>query len=60
MENVQDAFIHGCRAYSGTGSFLELRGETTRGILLVGNQLTAAKNSFVLKKGTQKKAVVEK
>ncbi len=60
MENVQDAFIHGCRAYPGTGSFLELRGKTTRGIVLIGNQLTSAKNSFVLKNGAQKKAVVEK
>jgi len=60
MENVQDAFIHGCRAHPGTGSFLELRGKTTKGILLIGNQLTAAKNSFVLKNGAQKRAVVEK
>jgi polygalacturonase len=60
MENVQDAFIHGCRALPGTGSFLELKGKTTKGILLVGNQLTAAKNSFVLKNGAQKRAVVEK
>jgi len=60
MENVQDAFIHGCRAYPGTGSFLELRGKTTKGIVLIGNQLSSAKNSFVLKNGAQKKAVVEK
>jgi polygalacturonase len=60
MENVQDAFIHGCRALPGTGSFLELRGKTTKGIVLIGNQLTAAKNSFVLRNGAQKRAVVEK
>lgn len=60
MKNVQDAFIHGCRALPGTGSFLELRGKTTKGIILIGNQLTAAKNSFVLKNAAQKKAVVEK
>ncbi len=35
-------------------------GKTTRGILLVGNQLSSAKNSFVLKNGAQKKTVVEK
>ena len=60
MENVQDAFIHGCRVLPGTGSFLELKGKTTKGIVLIGNQLTAAKNSFVLKNGAQKRAVAEK
>ncbi len=60
MANVQDAFIHSCRALSGTESFLELNGPTTRGIHLVANHLYAAKNSFVLKNGAQKQAVVEK
>ena len=60
MENVQDAFIHGCKAFPGTGSFLELKGKTTKDILLVGNQLSAANNSFVLKNGAQKEAVVER
>jgi len=60
MENVQDAFIHGCKAFPGTGSFLELKGKTTKDIFLVGNQLSAANNSFVLENGAQKQAVVEK
>ena len=60
MENVQDAFIHGCRAFPGTGSFLELKGKTTKDILLIGNQLTAAKKSFVLKNDVRKQAIVEK
>jgi len=60
MENVQDAFIHSCRALPGTDSFLELNGPTTRGIHLVANHLSAAKNSIVLKNGAQKQAVVEK
>jgi len=60
MENVQDAFIHECRAFPGTGSFLELKGKTTKDIFLSGNQLSDAKNSFVLKNGAQKRAVVEK
>ena len=60
MENVEDAFIQGCRAFPGTGSFLELAGKTTRGILLLGNNLSAAKNHFVLKGDTQKGAVEEK
>ncbi len=60
MENVQDAFIHGCRAFPGTESFLELKGKITKGILLIGNHLSDAKNSFVLKNDAQKRAVVEK
>ncbi|MFB0555114.1 MAG: glycoside hydrolase family 28 protein [Phycisphaerae bacterium] len=60
LENVQDAFIHGCRAFPGTESFLELKGKTTKDILLIGNHLSDAKNSFVLKNGTQKRAVAEK
>jgi len=60
MENVQDAFIHACRALPGTDSFLELNGPANRDIHLIANNLSAAKNSFVLKKGAQKQAVVER
>jgi polygalacturonase len=60
MANVQDAFIHSCRAFPGTGSFLELNGSATRGIHLVANHLSAAKNSAVLKNGAQEQAIVEK
>jgi polygalacturonase len=60
MENVRDAFIQGCRAFPGTGIFLELAGKTTDNILLVGNDLSAAKNQFVLKNDAPKGAVMEK
>jgi hypothetical protein len=60
MENVQDAFVQGCRAYPGTGSFLELAGKTTERVILVGNELSAATSSFILKDGAAKEAVVEK
>ncbi len=60
MENVRDAFVQGCRAYPGTGSFLELGGKTTEGITLSGNELSAAKSPFVLKGGAEKNAVVER
>jgi len=60
MENVEDAFVHGCRALPGTGSFLELSGESTRGIVLAGNHLVAAENCFTLKKGAREEAVVQK
>jgi polygalacturonase len=60
MLNVRDAFIQGCRAFPGTGSFLELAGQNTGNILLVGNDLSAAKNHFVLKDDAPKRAVEEK
>ena len=60
LENIKAAFIHGCSAFPGTGSFLEIAGERTTGIVLIGNHLSAAQNSFVLKNGAQKEAVVEK
>jgi hypothetical protein len=60
LENIEAAFIRGCSAFPGTGSFLEIAGERTSGIVLVGNKLSGAKNSFVLKNGAQKEAVVEK
>jgi polygalacturonase len=60
MKNVRDAFVQGCRAFPGTGSFLELAGKTTKNILLIGNDLSAAKNHFVLKDDVPKESVVEK
>jgi len=60
LENVRDAFVHGCRAFAGTGTFLEVEGETSRGVFLVANELSAAKNHFILKKGAAEDAVIEK
>lgn len=60
MKNVRNAFIQGCRAFPGTGTFLELAGKSSGKILLVGNDLSAAKNPFVLKDNAPKGAVIEK
>jgi len=60
MENVRDAFIQGCRAFDGTRDFLELSGKNTKKILLMGNDLSAAKNHFILKDDAPKGAVEEK
>jgi hypothetical protein len=60
MENVRDAFIQSCRAFPGTGSFLELAGKNTENILLIGNDLSAAKNPFVLKDDAPIGAIEEK
>lgn len=42
LKNTAGAYIHGCLATSGTGTFLGLRGENTRGILLQSNDLRNA------------------
>jgi len=60
MKNVRDAFIQGCRAFPGTGTFLELAGKNSGRILLVGNDLSAAENHFILKDDAPKGAVEEK
>ncbi len=60
MESVRDAFIQGCRAYPGTGSFLELSGKTTGGVILSGNEFSAARSPVILKEGVEKNAVLEK
>jgi polygalacturonase len=60
LQNVQDAFIQGCRAFAGTSRFLEIAGKTTKAIVLIGNELSAAKNHFVLEDDVPKGAVLEK
>jgi polygalacturonase len=60
MKNVRDAFVQGCRAFDGTDTFLELAGKSSDKILLTGNDLSAAKNHFILKDDVPKGAVLEK
>jgi hypothetical protein len=42
LENVSDAFLQGCRAGAGTGTFLRVEGPGTGRIFLGGNALSAA------------------
>ena len=37
LENVVDTVVSGCRAPEGTGTFLEIRGEKSRGVALADN-----------------------
>ena len=60
MEDVQDVFVHGCKAFPGTGNFFEICGQTTRDILLIGNHFAAAKRLFILKEGAPEGALVIK
>ncbi|OHB75973.1 MAG: hypothetical protein A2Z25_13110 [Planctomycetes bacterium RBG_16_55_9] len=60
LERVREVFVRGCRAFAGTGDFLELCGNTTGNVVLIGNYFAAAKKPFVLKEGAPEGAVVEK
>ena len=60
MVDVQNAFIRGCRAFTGTVNFLELCGKTTSDIVLIGNYFAKAKKSFILKEGAREGAISEK
>jgi hypothetical protein len=57
LRNVQGAFIHGCQAHSGTGTFLQLQGERTSEIVLSGNALRAAQESVQVAAGVPPGAV---
>jgi hypothetical protein len=48
MKNVDDAFVHGCRAMAGTGKFIQIEGPDTQGIVLTGNSLSRAAEAVSL------------
>jgi len=58
LKNVADAFVHGCRATTGTGAFLGLRGEKCRDILLQGNDLRGASSPVNTAEGCPASALV--
>lgn len=58
LENTEKVFIRGCWAYAGTGDFLEVLGEATKGIFLIGNHLAAAHSQYVLRRGAQDGSVL--
>jgi len=43
LDNVADAFLHGCRAHPNTDVFLQVRGARSAGIVLSGNHLAQAR-----------------
>lgn len=43
LDNVVDAFVHGCRAHAATEVFLQVTGAATAGIVLRGNHLAQAR-----------------
>jgi hypothetical protein len=48
MTNVDGAFVHGCQASAGTGTFLRVSGENTQSIVLEGNHLSRAQRPIGL------------
>jgi len=48
LRDVRGAFVHGCRASTGTGPFLRVAGEASRDICLSGNDLKSADQAFTL------------
>jgi polygalacturonase len=58
MRDVDGAFVHGCRAPVGTGTFLRLEGTKTRGIVLASNNLVQAKLPVDLAKDVHADAVI--
>jgi hypothetical protein len=57
LNNVQDAFIHDCRALPGTGEFLRFSGKETGNISLQGNQFGNASIPYRCAKEVRKNAV---
>jgi hypothetical protein len=57
LENVDGAFVHGCVAPPGTGTFLQVEGQATRGIVLSGNRLEQAREPLSLAEGVSPDAV---
>ena len=45
LRQVKGAFVRGCRASAGTGTFLRLEGDATDRVLLLGNDLSQAKKA---------------
>lgn len=48
LTDVQDVYVHGCRATPETGTFLALKGQASRKVILQGNYLEPAKLPFLV------------
>jgi hypothetical protein len=59
MKNVDDAFVHGCRAMPGTVNFIHIEGSDTQNIVINGNNLSRADERINLAKDLPPDALVE-
>jgi len=58
LKDVSDAYIHGCRATTGTEVFVGLRGEKCRDILMQGNDLRSASTPVKTTEGCPASALI--
>jgi len=59
LKNTSGGYVHGCNAASGTGTFLGLRGEDTRDILMQANNLRNTASPVRTTEGCPVSAVVQ-
>ncbi len=59
LTDATGAFIHGCRAAPGMGTFLQLGGPKTRDILLLGNDLRSASSAIEMQDEVPTSAVIQ-
>lgn len=60
IKNVRDAFIQGCWVFLRYRQLFGTGGKNSGNIILTGNNLSTAKNQFVLKDDAPNKAIEEK
>jgi hypothetical protein len=57
MEDVQGAFVHGCRAPAGTGTFVQSKGKGTAEIVFAANDLHRARQAIHLGEGVHPESI---
>lgn len=57
LNDVQGAYLHGCAALQGVQAFLMVSGARTARVRLVGNDLSEAKQAFIVKPDVPKGVV---
>jgi polygalacturonase len=58
LKDTTDVYVRGNRAIAGTGTFLDVAGEKSAGIVLSANDLSRAKTDVALAQGVSPQAVV--
>jgi polygalacturonase len=59
FHQLENAFIHGCFAPEGTGTFLRFEGENTRNVVLLGNHIRHATQPISWGEGISRDAISE-
>ncbi len=59
LANVQDAFLYNCNPVKGTGTFLSVRGEASKGIVLKNNNFSNAATPVAKDRSFQSAVMIE-